>query len=148
MKYKVRSPSNYPCTIFLIVPQTSALQSKVKSVWIEPDAMNFLLIEIYQSSKRFFIFLVLLICICGTFLCRSVSFLIINTIQGSGRYLAIFRRYIWIWLLWRRLSQISLIFRNLWWSFLRRPGRGFFRRIFRPRVKLIMWIRIRAWLWV
>ena len=44
-------------------------------------------------------------------------------------------------------SQVGLIFRNLWWSFLRRLGREFFRRMLRPRVRFIMWIRIRAWPW-
>ena len=44
-------------------------------------------------------------------------------------------------------SQVRLIFRNLWWSFLRRLGREFFRRMLRPRVRFIMWIRIRAWPW-
>ena len=40
-------------------------------------------------------------------------------------------------------SQDGLIFRNLWWSFLRRLGREFFRRMLRPRVRFIMWSRIR-----
>ena len=45
-------------------------------------------------------------------------------------------------------SQVCLIFRNLWLSFLQRLGREFFRRLFRPRVRFIMWTRIRASLWV
>ena len=46
-----------------------------------------------------------------------------------------------------KFSQVGLIFRNLWWSFLQRLGREFFRRMLRPRVRFIMWIRIRAWPW-
>ena len=90
--------------------------------------MNFLLIEISQSSRGR---------ICDTLLCSSACFLII--IRGSDRCLVIFRRYILIWLLWRSLYQIGLIFRDLWWSFLQR---GFLRRNHRIRTWLWAWSRV------